>query len=598
MIRNNGNPMMSSSSNYQEAINFEISDSEGIDIVNTILYEIHFPLRIKSLNECVSSLWIVLYEGLFHHRLEGIIRSKNSIYTEAKIMNIQTILDQLKNQFNIPFPSKMAYELYTGNKTYIMKFIYLFKILFDCSQHSHGKPYKNFDYHINSNNYDSSTSPNNRSIDSVSPIVQDELQKYLYVLFEGENETNPSQHLQSESKTSENNLTSISKKRNKKQSKQYQFSKNNTTYSSVIPKISLVSTTPSQSKSIKRVPNKVSNINDINESTPKETQELQDNIYDHVNGEDSHLNFLLNNDNYPLGKNEINIIPIKQQQQQQQQQQLVENEKEKDFDYHYHEQDETHSTTSTQKSFKSNRTRSGTNKYISLNDDIYRYIISNKIYEGGKLDEIPMDNLDHHYNNSNHQSKENIHDNTSSHHSTSQLKTKKNKKGKPATININAKIKRNFIKFIPGNDDSTSGWNKQIQHNHRMIQSLKDEFSYLQSKYQSLINDLHSFHTKNPNKAMEIHRMKAYQKNIKTYRMMVKQQEDPMAEQLRQCKFFHYIGEDHKVGWVNETTYLYELDERLQKKKAWLEKIMNSNPTLLNEMVIIILILFIVHIIK
>jgi len=36
-------------------------------------------------------------------------------------------------------------------------------------------------------------------------------------------------------------------------------------------------------------------------------------------------------------------------------------------------------SVSTQKTSKTNRTRSGTNKFIKLNDDIYNYIITNKI---------------------------------------------------------------------------------------------------------------------------------------------------------------------------------------------------------------------------
>jgi len=83
---------------------------------------------------------------------------------------------------------------------------------------------------------------------------------------------------------------------------------------------------------------------------------------------------------------------------------------------------------------------------------------------------------------------------------------------------------------------------------------------------------------------MEAHRMETYLKNFKTYTMTI-EQKDPLVEQLRHCKFFHYIGKDHNMQLLTDTE-LNELDERLKKKKALLDKIMNEDPTLLNEMVI------------
>jgi len=277
-------------------------------------------------------------------------------------MNIQTILNQLKNQYGIPFPSKMAYELFSGNRTYIMKFIYLFKILFDCTSHDQGQDQIYNDFKFVSNKTAKNTYSNNQySIPSIQ-AVQEELQKYLPILLDGETESGPSQN-QSIEKIS-NKASSVKSNQNLKVDKG--------------------KTIPTATQSIKN--NKEINSSDMDEKPIKIQKEK---IYDHVNLEDSQLNFLLNSDNYPLNENGTSTRLSNPKSTQSH----VKDNRDVNFsnninknnypNEHDHYPDDAVSTTSTQKSFKSNRTRSGTNKYITLNDDIYRYIISNKINEGG-----------------------------------------------------------------------------------------------------------------------------------------------------------------------------------------------------------------------
>ncbi|OUM61814.1 hypothetical protein PIROE2DRAFT_12063 [Piromyces sp. E2] len=646
MIRNDSYPITLSSSSSKINPNnnngctcFEINESEGVDIINNILYGIKFPLRIKSLKECVSSLWVLLYEGLFRTRLNNIIRSKNAEFTESKIMNIQIILDQLKKQFNVPFPSKMAYELYSGNRTYINKFIYLFKILFDSTVHdqSQNQEYSDSNPISNQRNSIKTYSNHQLSIPS-SQEVQEELQKYIPFLLDGETDSHSSQN-QSYEKCSKKDSFSV-----KDNQKKFQVSK-------ACPITSSSTFLNNKKSTLKKA---TSPDLDVIPTKPQEDEKIL--LFDHVNLEDSQLNFLLNSDNYPLrGEGEegdalstrlsnpkSNIHSPNNNKRNQDTHETYNymdkgNYSHNDTENFDRDHDDAISTTSTQKSLKSNRTRSGANKYITLNDDIYRYIITNKITEGGRgggggregpgksqdggqdlgLGSIYNDKPEKINGNnpplSKSKSKENLKKKSPSqagsmtninkkieksplqksntnintlNKNKSKIKIKCKKKGnsnpnkkKGKSNNVISKSK----KFTFGKD-YISGCSERVQQNHREIETLKNKFSFLQSQYQSLTNDIHSLHSRNPQGMMETHRMEKYLQNLKVY-VDITEQKDPMTEHLRRCKYFHYIGEDHNIHPLASLSNVKELDERLKKKKAMLDKIINKDPTLLNEMV-------------
>ena len=61
--------------------------------MNAILKYLNVPIQITNLRQCVASLWVALFEGLFQTRLPDVIR--NTTKRDAKIHNIQVILNHL-----------------------------------------------------------------------------------------------------------------------------------------------------------------------------------------------------------------------------------------------------------------------------------------------------------------------------------------------------------------------------------------------------------------------------------------------------------------------------------------------------------------------
>ncbi len=126
--------------------------------------------------------------------------------------------------------------------------------------------------------------------------------------------------------------------------------------------------------------------------------------------------------------------------------------------------------------------------------------------------------------------------------------------------------------------------NDRIKTNHREIQCLKEVFKTLQTEHASLNGKLDRIQReKNPNGMMETHRMEAYLQSLQSY-MTVIHGKDPLVDRMRQCKYFHYIGMDHSVMKV-ENSSLDRLQKELEKKKAMIEKMMNKDPSLLKDLV-------------
>ncbi|ORX86801.1 hypothetical protein BCR32DRAFT_300525 [Anaeromyces robustus] len=525
--------------------NIDINDTEGIDIINNILHSIGIPLKIKSLNECVSSLWVVIYEGIFKIRLENIIRSQNAVYTETKIMNIQLILDQLKEKYGISFPSKMAYELFSGNKSFIIKLIYIFKIIYDRK---------------NQNN--------------TFKEIKNELQKLVQILFK--NETNTSQSIEINHYHNQSNKNFLVK--NKKLFSNKKNAKTKKREKSKIKKLNQSNQKFKNNNDNKKEEEDLkvidldNTINDININN----NQISEKVLDHVNLEDSQLNFLLNSDNYPLKHQNLKVNINK-------------------------DDDIETKSISTQKSCKSNRTRSGTNKFIKLNDDIYNYIIVNKIEDNKnnnyynnnigfsnlnteltfKINNIHQVNQINNKKNINSSNNDNNSNNNSNNNNIIRIKKKKKieKKENRQSKAINPKKPKKNSKLHFELNNIT---NEKITKNYNEIKSLKKKFSLIQSEIQKLNGIIDKSHLKNPNTLLETHRTKAYINNIKTYADVV-QKSNPLIKKLRNCNYFHYIGEDHNVHFLDSPD-INELDEKLKKKKAIVKEIMGKNINSLEEM--------------
>ncbi|KAJ3042596.1 Centrosomal protein of 95 kDa [Rhizophlyctis rosea] len=67
----------------------------AIGTINRLLTQIHVPITLKSLTDCVPSLWVALFEGLFKTRIPGIIRSGDTSSKGTRIHNTQLVLNEL-----------------------------------------------------------------------------------------------------------------------------------------------------------------------------------------------------------------------------------------------------------------------------------------------------------------------------------------------------------------------------------------------------------------------------------------------------------------------------------------------------------------------
>ncbi|KAJ3168794.1 hypothetical protein HK101_011587 [Irineochytrium annulatum] len=69
---------------------------DDVDVVNALLSAIKVPLRITSVRECVTSLFIALYEGLFEIRIPGIERGPAASSAGTRISNVGRLLMALE----------------------------------------------------------------------------------------------------------------------------------------------------------------------------------------------------------------------------------------------------------------------------------------------------------------------------------------------------------------------------------------------------------------------------------------------------------------------------------------------------------------------
>ncbi|KAJ1556574.1 hypothetical protein HK096_000133, partial [Nowakowskiella sp. JEL0078] len=100
----------------------------AVNLLNDLLSFIQIPLKIRTLDDCVSSIWVALYEGLFGVQLEGVesgFLTGNSGETnirEIQIRNCQIVINALGEKGR----KIDAESIINCNKAEILKIITMF----------------------------------------------------------------------------------------------------------------------------------------------------------------------------------------------------------------------------------------------------------------------------------------------------------------------------------------------------------------------------------------------------------------------------------------------------------------------------------------
>ncbi|KAJ3258682.1 hypothetical protein HDU77_002167, partial [Chytriomyces hyalinus] len=102
--------------------------SQAVQTANQLLTVLGVSLRIKHVRECVSSLFVALFEGLLHTRIAGIQR--NAVSRFDKIANVQRVISAFEQQVLVGGSSSLAHisaaEIVDGNSRHICNLMLLF----------------------------------------------------------------------------------------------------------------------------------------------------------------------------------------------------------------------------------------------------------------------------------------------------------------------------------------------------------------------------------------------------------------------------------------------------------------------------------------
>ncbi|KAJ3393701.1 hypothetical protein HDU80_010667 [Chytriomyces hyalinus] len=102
--------------------------SQAVQTANQLLTVLGVSLRIKHVRECVSSLFVALFEGLLHTRIGGIQR--NAVSRFDKIANVQRVISAFEQQVLVGGSSSLAHisaaEIVDGNSRHICNLMLLF----------------------------------------------------------------------------------------------------------------------------------------------------------------------------------------------------------------------------------------------------------------------------------------------------------------------------------------------------------------------------------------------------------------------------------------------------------------------------------------
>ncbi|KAI8837256.1 hypothetical protein BJ741DRAFT_169287 [Chytriomyces cf. hyalinus JEL632] len=102
--------------------------SQAVQTANQLLTVLGVSLRIKHVRECVSSLFVALFEGFLHTRIGGIQR--NAVSRFDKIANVQRVISAFEEQVLVGGSSSLAHisaaEIVDGNSRHICNLMLLF----------------------------------------------------------------------------------------------------------------------------------------------------------------------------------------------------------------------------------------------------------------------------------------------------------------------------------------------------------------------------------------------------------------------------------------------------------------------------------------
>ncbi|KAJ3285451.1 hypothetical protein HK104_009477 [Borealophlyctis nickersoniae] len=110
-------------------------EEDAVKTINRLLTHIRVPIKLRSLRECVASLWVALFEGLFETRIHGIIRDESATTRGARIRNVQLVLDELAGVvLNVELGHIKAEALVDGETESVLDLVDVFGEILDVMQ--------------------------------------------------------------------------------------------------------------------------------------------------------------------------------------------------------------------------------------------------------------------------------------------------------------------------------------------------------------------------------------------------------------------------------------------------------------------------------
>ncbi|KAJ3176515.1 Centrosomal protein of 95 kDa [Geranomyces variabilis] len=94
MTPGNGHPTSSSGRSSSSRSSSRLSDEDDlVETVNGLLQRLDVPLSVKTLDDCVPTLWVALFEGLFQTRLPDVQRPATT--HQSRVFNVKLVLTEL-----------------------------------------------------------------------------------------------------------------------------------------------------------------------------------------------------------------------------------------------------------------------------------------------------------------------------------------------------------------------------------------------------------------------------------------------------------------------------------------------------------------------
>ncbi|KAI9094673.1 hypothetical protein DFS34DRAFT_238979 [Phlyctochytrium arcticum] len=96
----------------EKAVPSDDKSTAHVETLNTLLNQIHVPIRLAALQDVVPSLWVALFEGLFQTRIPSIVRDSQT--QSAKINNVKEVLKALGEAVGTELSHIQAEEVVAG----------------------------------------------------------------------------------------------------------------------------------------------------------------------------------------------------------------------------------------------------------------------------------------------------------------------------------------------------------------------------------------------------------------------------------------------------------------------------------------------------